>query len=240
MKKLPGVERVKRVSGGAGSGSTRGVKDKCEDTLLLDEDSVKAMNVDVWTGLSLQESIDYAIGQLRVMRGHLATAKEGNIRGRLVANFDGMLAVGSSVSALLPTDVQYSVTGKMRYHEKDWPLADATTITWFASRSVCVEWCFHLQSNAFVQVATGPTYTPIVEDAGKRISLEIHNKGISSEFDAGCVQVSQELEDSVGVERTNDAQIHQILKKKQTLRMKIDTLSELPPEEQASNDVGIV
>lgn len=53
MKKLPGVERVKRVSGGAGSGSTRGVKDKCEDTLLLDEDSVKAMNVDVWTGLSL-------------------------------------------------------------------------------------------------------------------------------------------------------------------------------------------
>ena len=39
------------------------------------------------------------------MRGHLATAKEGNIRGRLVANFDGMLAVGSSVSALLPTDV---------------------------------------------------------------------------------------------------------------------------------------
>lgn len=56
-----------------------------------------------------------------------------------------------------------------------------------------------------MQVATGPTYTPIVEDAGKRISLEIHNKGISSEFDVGCVQVSQELEDSVGVERMNDA-----------------------------------
>ena len=53
MKKIPGVERIKRVSGGAGLGSTRGVKDKCEDTLLLDEDSVKAMNVDVWTGLSL-------------------------------------------------------------------------------------------------------------------------------------------------------------------------------------------
>ena len=53
LKKLPGVERIKRVSGGTGLGSTRGVKDKCKDTLLLDEESVKAMNVDVWTGLSL-------------------------------------------------------------------------------------------------------------------------------------------------------------------------------------------
>ena len=91
-----------------------------------------------------------------------------------------------------------------------------------------------------MQVATGPTYTPIVEDAGKRISLEIHNKGVSTEFDVGCVQVSQELEDSVGVARTNDAQTQQILKKKRTLRMKVDTLSELPPEEQASDDVDTV
>ena len=53
LKKLPGVDRIKRVSGGARAGSTRGVKDKCEDRLLLDEHSVEVMNVDVCTSLSL-------------------------------------------------------------------------------------------------------------------------------------------------------------------------------------------
>ena len=42
-------------------------------------------------------AVDYAIGQLRLMQGHLATATDGNIRGRLVSSFEGELAVGSSV-----------------------------------------------------------------------------------------------------------------------------------------------
>ena len=37
------------------------------------------------------------MGQLRVLRGSLATAKEGNIRGRLHIHFSGELMVGSSV-----------------------------------------------------------------------------------------------------------------------------------------------
>ena len=44
-----------------------------------------------------QISVDYAISQLRIMKGHLATATEGNIRGRLVTNYEGDLSVGSSV-----------------------------------------------------------------------------------------------------------------------------------------------
>ena len=31
------------------------------------------------------------------MKGHLSTATEGNIRGRLVTNYEGDLSVGSSV-----------------------------------------------------------------------------------------------------------------------------------------------
>lgn len=31
------------------------------------------------------------------MKGHLATATEGNIRGRLVTSYEGDLSVGSSV-----------------------------------------------------------------------------------------------------------------------------------------------
>ena len=34
-------------------------------------------------------AVDYAIGQLRLMQGHLATATDGNIRGRLVSSFEG-------------------------------------------------------------------------------------------------------------------------------------------------------
>ena len=34
------------------------------------------------------------------MRGHLATATDGNIRGRIVVNFEGDMAVGSSVVLL--------------------------------------------------------------------------------------------------------------------------------------------
>lgn len=41
--------------------------------------------------------MDYAIGQLRLMKGHLTTATDGNIRGRLVSHFEGDMSVGSTV-----------------------------------------------------------------------------------------------------------------------------------------------
>lgn len=119
---------------------------------------------------------NYAIGQLRLMKGHLATATEGNIRGRLVMDYDGSLTIGSTIS----------VVGKMRYHETNYPIADATTITWFASRA----------NGEWTQVATGPSYTPIAEDAGKKIMLVIHVKGLASEAEVGNVMISQELENS--------------------------------------------
>lgn len=77
------------------------------------------------------------------MRGHLATATEGNIRGRLVTSYEGDLSVGSSVNHDSHFHVQFSVIGKMRYHETNYPLTDATTITWYASRSVVVILIFY-------------------------------------------------------------------------------------------------
>lgn len=35
-------------------------------------------------------------------------------------------------------------------------------------------------------MATGPTYTPIAEDAGKKVSVAIHNKGVVNEWEVGC------------------------------------------------------
>lgn len=154
-----------------------------------------------------QVSVDYAISQLRLMKGHLATATEGNIRGRLVTSYEGDLSVGSSVLHRSCLHLQFSVIGKMRYHETNYPLTDATTITWYASRSVSLWLVRHVQNHEWEQVATGPVYTPIVEvsarpgfhvqDAGKHINLVIHHKGISATADADVVRVSQELEDSV-------------------------------------------
>lgn len=51
----------------------------------------------------VQACADYAMGQLRLMKGHLATATEGNIRGRLVMDYEGALCVGSSVFLMPPT-----------------------------------------------------------------------------------------------------------------------------------------
>lgn len=48
-----------------------------------------------------------------------------------------------------------------------------------------------------IQVATGPEYTPVVEDAGKRVELLVNYKGSCVKYDMDCVRVSQELEDSV-------------------------------------------
>lgn len=49
-----------------------------------------------------------------------------------------------------------------------------------------------------MQVATGPEFTPVAEDAGKRVHLIVNYKGSPVEYDMDCVRVSQELEDSVG------------------------------------------
>ena len=49
-----------------------------------------------------------------------------------------------------------------------------------------------------VQVATGPVFTPVAEDAGKRVRLLVNNKGSSVEYDMDCVKVSQAMEDAVG------------------------------------------
>ena len=73
-------------------------------------------------------------------------------------------------------------------------------------------------------MATGPVYTPIAEDAGKRINLVIHHKGITATADADVVRVSQELENSTLL----------ILKKKRSLRHVITTVTDLPPEELSS------
>lgn len=54
-----------------------------------------------------------------------------------------------------------------------------------------------------MQVATGPTFTPIAEDAGKKVSVVVHNKGMANEWEVGAVHVSQELENEV-CEREKD------------------------------------
>ena len=46
-------------------------------------------------------------------------------------------------------------------------------------------------------MATGPTYTPIAEDAGKKVSVAIHNKGVVNEWEVGAVHVNQDLENEV-------------------------------------------
>lgn len=46
------------------------------------------------------------------MKGHLTTATEGNIRGRLVVNFEGELAVGSSVNLMKFIDIRLVFWGK--------------------------------------------------------------------------------------------------------------------------------
>ena len=48
-----------------------------------------------------------------------------------------------------------------------------------------------------VQVATGPVFTPVAEDAGKRVRLLVNYKGSSVEYDMDCVKVSQAMEDAV-------------------------------------------
>ena len=45
---------------------------------------------------------------------------------------------------------------------------------------------------------TGPVFTPVAEDAGKRVRLLVNYKGSSVEYDMDCVKVSQEMEDEVG------------------------------------------
>lgn len=66
---------------------------------MLDESAVNTLNVLLLLLCMshLQLTIDYAMGQLRMLRGSLATAKEGNIRGRLHLKTSNVLMVGSSV-----------------------------------------------------------------------------------------------------------------------------------------------
>lgn len=71
---------------------------------MLDESAVNTLNVVLFCPLHLQLSIDYAMGQLRMLRGSLATAKEGNIRGRLHLKTNNILMVGSSVSSYSQSD----------------------------------------------------------------------------------------------------------------------------------------
>ena len=81
-----------------------------------------------------------------------------------------------------------------------------------------------MQHGAWTQVATGPSYSPIAEDAGKHVIVAIHHKGIVAEGDLGAVRVSHEFED----------EIQQLLKKRKTLTAGISVLSELTAEEEAS------
>ncbi|KAK8792463.1 hypothetical protein WA588_004959, partial [Blastocystis sp. NMH] len=193
IAKISYVDKVKIVAGGSGSAKANTANDKCTSNRLLDESSVAVLDY----------AVDYAIGQLRLMKGHLTTATDGNIRGRLVSHFEGDMSVGSTIR----------LEGKMRYHEHNYPLTEAATITWFASRS----------HGAWTQVATGPSYSPIAEDAGKHVIVAIHHKGIVAEGDLGAVRVSQEFED----------EIQQLLKKRKTLTAGISVLSELTAEEEA-------
>ena len=57
----------------------------------------------------------------------------------------------------------------------------------------------YLEHSTWVKVATGPTYSPIAEDAGKKVVVAIHHKGIVAEGEVGAVCVSQELENEVCV-----------------------------------------
>ncbi|KAK8789621.1 hypothetical protein WA171_001712 [Blastocystis sp. BT1] len=193
VAKIGFVDRVKVASEGSGGSAKNTSNDKCTSNRLLNESSVA----------TLDYAVDYAIGQLRLMRGHLATATDGNIRGRLVVNFEGDMAVGSSISVL----------GKMRYHETNYRLTDATTISWYASRS----------NSEWTLVATGPTYTPIAEDAGKKVSVAIHNKGVVNEWEVGAVHVNQDLEN----------EIQELLKKKRAMTMSVQVMTELTAEESS-------
>lgn len=57
------------------------------------------------------------------------------------------------------------------------------------------------QNSEWTLVATGPTYTPIAEDAGKKVSVVVHNKGVVNEWEVGAVRVNQDLENEVCVTR---------------------------------------
>ena len=76
-------------------------------------------------------------------------------------------------------------------------------------------------------MATGPTYSPLAEDAGKRITVAIQYKGVVAEGEVGAVGVSQELENEV----------QELLKKKRALTLPVSVMSELTPEEMASRCV---
>ena len=136
IEKINFVAKVKLIGNNGGESKAKASSDRCTSNRLLNESAVSALNVKYCYSVLLQASVDYAICQLRLMKGHLATATEGNIRGRLVTSYEGDLSVGSSVVIIYGFYVQFSVIGKMRYHEQNYPLTDATTITWFASRSV--------------------------------------------------------------------------------------------------------
>ena len=100
LSKIPGVERARLTSGsGVINVKTRSVKEKCSSEIMLDESAVNTLNVLLLLLCMshLQLTIDYAMGQLRMLRGSLATAKEGNIRGRLHLKTSNVLMVGSSV-----------------------------------------------------------------------------------------------------------------------------------------------
>lgn len=72
---------------------------------MLDESAVNTLNVLLLLcPPHLQLTIDYAMGQLRMLRGSLATAKEGNIRGRLHLKTNNVLMVGASVPLCSPSD----------------------------------------------------------------------------------------------------------------------------------------
>lgn len=73
-------------------------------------------------------------------------------------------------------------------------------------------------------MATGPSYSPIAEDAGKHVIVAIHHKGIVAEGDLGAVKVSQEFED----------EIQQLVKKRKSLTLGVSLLSELTEEESSS------
>ena len=67
-------------------------------------------------------------------------------------------------------------------------------------------------------MATGPSYSPIAEDAGKHVIVAIHHKGIVAEGDLGAVRDES----------------RQPLKRGKTRTAGIAVLSELTAEEEAS------
>ena len=99
LSNLDYVKAVKKSSSGKNAGPVRTGKDKCTSDRLLDESMAAVLDVGECIQPHSQASIDYAISELRIMRGHLKTATDGNIRGRLKVSANGELAVGSSVSA---------------------------------------------------------------------------------------------------------------------------------------------